>query len=57
MFYSEYKNPISAVCRANRCGTDIDESDPVAWFELEEEWDEVDIRMQQCKTAKVCKNC
>ncbi|XP_069827246.1 zinc finger ZZ-type and EF-hand domain-containing protein 1 [Dendropsophus ebraccatus] len=28
------------------------ESDPVAWFELEEEWDEVDIRMQQCKTAK-----
>ncbi|XP_073471151.1 zinc finger ZZ-type and EF-hand domain-containing protein 1 isoform X2 [Aquarana catesbeiana] len=38
--------------RANRCGTDIGESDPVAWFELEEEWDEVDIRMQQCKTAK-----
>ncbi|CAJ0924444.1 unnamed protein product [Ranitomeya imitator] len=32
--------------------TDFEDSDPIAWFELEEEWDEVDIRMQQCKIAK-----
>ncbi|KAM5180064.1 zinc finger ZZ-type and EF-hand domain-containing protein 1 [Mantella aurantiaca] len=38
--------------RANKSGSDIEDSDLVAWFELEEEWDEVDIRMQQCKTAK-----
>ncbi|KAM8975776.1 zinc finger ZZ-type and EF-hand domain-containing protein 1 [Pelodytes ibericus] len=31
---------------------DIGEYDPVAWFELEEEWDEVDIEMPQCKTAQ-----
>nr|DBA33358.1 TPA: hypothetical protein GDO54_001053 [Pyxicephalus adspersus] len=38
--------------RASGPSTVLDESDPVAWFELEEEWDEADIRMQQCKTAK-----
>ncbi|XP_063809771.1 zinc finger ZZ-type and EF-hand domain-containing protein 1 isoform X2 [Pseudophryne corroboree] len=32
--------------------TEAGECDLVAWFELEEEWDEVDIRMQQCKIAK-----
>ncbi|XP_066433062.1 zinc finger ZZ-type and EF-hand domain-containing protein 1 isoform X2 [Eleutherodactylus coqui] len=31
---------------------DSEESEPVAWFEFEEEWDEVEMRMQQCKTAK-----
>lgn len=36
--------------------TEGGEYDPVAWFELEEEWDEVDIIMPQCKTAKVNRN-
>ncbi|XP_068124607.1 zinc finger ZZ-type and EF-hand domain-containing protein 1 isoform X2 [Hyperolius riggenbachi] len=38
--------------RANKSSTDLEENDPVASFELEEEWDEVDIWMPQCKTAK-----
>ncbi|XP_075051075.1 zinc finger ZZ-type and EF-hand domain-containing protein 1 isoform X2 [Mixophyes fleayi] len=38
--------------RANTPCTEAGECDPVAWFELEEEWDEVDIIMQQCKIAK-----
>uniref|UniRef100_A0A8C5MSL1 Zinc finger ZZ-type and EF-hand domain containing 1 n=1 Tax=Leptobrachium leishanense TaxID=445787 RepID=A0A8C5MSL1_9ANUR len=28
------------------------EYEPVAWFELEEEWDEVDIQMHECRTAQ-----
>ncbi|KAM9320058.1 zinc finger ZZ-type and EF-hand domain-containing protein 1 [Gastrophryne carolinensis] len=38
--------------RTNKPVTDIEESDPIAWFELEEEWDEVDLKMQECKIAK-----
>eukprot|EP00079_Xenopus_tropicalis_P033324 XP_017947095.1 PREDICTED: zinc finger ZZ-type and EF-hand domain-containing protein 1 isoform X2 [Xenopus tropicalis] len=38
--------------RTKKPDIELGENDPVAWFELEEEWDEVDIQMQQCKTAK-----
>ncbi|OCT92341.1 zinc finger ZZ-type and EF-hand domain-containing protein 1 [Xenopus laevis] len=38
--------------RTKKPSKELGENDPVAWFELEEEWDEVDIQMQQCKTAK-----
>ncbi|XP_044141120.1 zinc finger ZZ-type and EF-hand domain-containing protein 1 isoform X2 [Bufo gargarizans] len=38
--------------RSSKPSTEGEECDPIAWFELEEEWDEVDIRMQRCKIAK-----
>ncbi|KAM4797044.1 zinc finger ZZ-type and EF-hand domain-containing protein 1 [Rhinophrynus dorsalis] len=38
--------------RTNKQCTELGECDPVAWFELEEEWDEVEIKLPQCKTAK-----
>ncbi|XP_023579101.1 zinc finger ZZ-type and EF-hand domain-containing protein 1 isoform X2 [Octodon degus] len=31
---------------------DLGEDDPVGWFELEEEWDEADVKLQQCRVAK-----
>ncbi|KAM4700510.1 zinc finger ZZ-type and EF-hand domain-containing protein 1 [Discoglossus pictus] len=36
----------------NKQSFELGEYDPVAWFELEEEWDEVEIQMQQFKIAK-----
>ncbi|XP_028937724.1 zinc finger ZZ-type and EF-hand domain-containing protein 1 isoform X1 [Ornithorhynchus anatinus] len=32
--------------------SELGEDEPVGWFELEEEWDEVDAKMQQCRIAK-----
>ncbi|OWK15367.1 ZZEF1 [Cervus elaphus hippelaphus] len=35
------------------CSSDIlSEDDPIGWFELEEEWDEADVKLQQCRVAK-----
>ncbi|XP_077152606.1 zinc finger ZZ-type and EF-hand domain-containing protein 1 [Ranitomeya variabilis] len=48
--FSDFKTFVKQ--RNSKPVTDFDDSDPIAWFELEEEWDEVDIRMQQCKIAK-----
>ncbi|XP_044312042.1 zinc finger ZZ-type and EF-hand domain-containing protein 1-like [Varanus komodoensis] len=31
---------------------DLGEEDPVGWFELEEEWDEVEVKMQQCRISR-----
>ncbi|XP_055983422.1 zinc finger ZZ-type and EF-hand domain-containing protein 1 [Sorex fumeus] len=31
---------------------DLEENDPIGWFELEEEWDEADVKLQQCRIAK-----
>ncbi|KAM4842992.1 zinc finger ZZ-type and EF-hand domain-containing protein 1 [Thomomys bottae] len=31
---------------------DLGEDDPIGWFELEEEWDETDVKLQQCRVAK-----
>ncbi|MEJ1273215.1 zinc finger ZZ-type with EF hand domain 1 [Cricetulus griseus] len=31
---------------------DLGEDDPIGWFELEEEWDEADVKLQQCRVAK-----
>ncbi|KAF6098372.1 zinc finger ZZ-type and EF-hand domain containing 1 [Phyllostomus discolor] len=31
---------------------DLGEDDPVGWFELEEEWDEAEVKLQQCRVAK-----
>ncbi|XP_037350281.1 zinc finger ZZ-type and EF-hand domain-containing protein 1 isoform X1 [Talpa occidentalis] len=31
---------------------DLGENDPIGWFELEEEWDEADVKLQQCRVAK-----
>ncbi|XP_053310913.1 zinc finger ZZ-type and EF-hand domain-containing protein 1 isoform X2 [Spea bombifrons] len=38
--------------RTSKSCPELEEHDPVAWFEFEEEWDEVDIQMPQCKTAQ-----
>ncbi|OWK59854.1 Zinc finger ZZ-type and EF-hand domain-containing protein 1 [Lonchura striata] len=32
---------------------DLGDDDPIGWFEVEEEWDEVDVRMQQCRVSQV----
>lgn len=32
---------------------DLGEDDPIGWFELEEEWDEAEIKLQQCRVARV----
>ncbi|XP_059989649.1 zinc finger ZZ-type and EF-hand domain-containing protein 1 isoform X5 [Lagenorhynchus albirostris] len=35
------------------CPSDnLGEDDPIGWFELEEEWDEADVKLQQCRVAK-----
>ncbi|XP_077021704.1 zinc finger ZZ-type and EF-hand domain-containing protein 1 isoform X7 [Tamandua tetradactyla] len=31
---------------------DLGEDDPIGWFELEEEWDEADVKLQRCRVAK-----
>uniref|UniRef100_A0A674GFB3 Zinc finger ZZ-type and EF-hand domain containing 1 n=1 Tax=Taeniopygia guttata TaxID=59729 RepID=A0A674GFB3_TAEGU len=31
---------------------DLGDDDPIGWFEVEEEWDEVDVRMQQCRVSQ-----
>ncbi|XP_036197169.1 zinc finger ZZ-type and EF-hand domain-containing protein 1 isoform X1 [Myotis myotis] len=31
---------------------DLGEDDPIGWFELEEEWDEAEIKLQQCRIAR-----
>ncbi|XP_044849894.1 zinc finger ZZ-type and EF-hand domain-containing protein 1 isoform X1 [Mauremys mutica] len=35
------------------CSCDeLGEDDPVGWFEVEEEWDEVEVKMQQCRISQ-----
>ncbi|XP_027737886.1 zinc finger ZZ-type and EF-hand domain-containing protein 1 [Empidonax traillii] len=39
----------------NRSSSSCDElgdDDPIGWFEVEEEWDEVDVKMQQCRVSQ-----
>ncbi|XP_077167465.1 zinc finger ZZ-type and EF-hand domain-containing protein 1 isoform X1 [Paroedura picta] len=31
---------------------ELGEEDPVGWFEMEDEWDEVEVKMQQCRISK-----
>nr|KAF6417715.1 zinc finger ZZ-type and EF-hand domain containing 1 [Molossus molossus] len=31
---------------------DLGEDDPIGWFELEEEWDEAEVKLQQCRVAR-----
>ncbi|XP_063258493.1 zinc finger ZZ-type and EF-hand domain-containing protein 1 isoform X4 [Prinia subflava] len=31
---------------------DLGDDDPIGWFEVEEEWDEVDVKMQQCRVSQ-----
>ncbi|XP_078294074.1 zinc finger ZZ-type and EF-hand domain-containing protein 1 isoform X2 [Panthera onca] len=38
--------------RAGCSPGDLGEEDPVGWFELEEEWDEADVKLQQCRVAQ-----
>ncbi|XP_073091090.1 zinc finger ZZ-type and EF-hand domain-containing protein 1 isoform X1 [Manis javanica] len=38
--------------RIGRSSDDLGEDDPIGWFELEEEWDEADVKLQQCRVAK-----
>lgn len=41
------------VYRVGCSADDLGEDDPIGWFELEEEWDEADVKLQQCRVAKV----
>ncbi|XP_006899819.1 PREDICTED: zinc finger ZZ-type and EF-hand domain-containing protein 1 [Elephantulus edwardii] len=38
--------------RIGSSSDDLGEDDPIGWFELEEEWDEADVKLQQCRVAK-----
>ncbi|XP_013928811.1 PREDICTED: zinc finger ZZ-type and EF-hand domain-containing protein 1-like [Thamnophis sirtalis] len=38
--------------RSSTACDELGEEDPVGWFEMEEEWDEVEIKMQQCRISK-----
>lgn len=29
------------------------EDEPIGWFELENDWNDVEIKLQQCRVAKV----
>lgn len=29
------------------------EDEPIGWFELEDDWDDLEIKLQQCRVAKV----
>ncbi|XP_033924712.1 zinc finger ZZ-type and EF-hand domain-containing protein 1 [Melopsittacus undulatus] len=31
---------------------DLGDDDPIGWFEVEEEWDEVDVQMQECRISQ-----
>lgn len=43
----------SCLYRIGCSSDDLGEDDPIGWFELEEEWDEADVKLQQCRVAKV----
>lgn len=43
----------SSVYRSGSSSDELGDDDPIGWFEVEEEWDEVDVRMQQCRVAQV----
>ncbi|XP_061868119.1 zinc finger ZZ-type and EF-hand domain-containing protein 1 isoform X3 [Colius striatus] len=38
--------------RSNCSSDDLGDDDPIGWFEVEEEWDEVDVKMQQCRISQ-----
>uniref|UniRef100_A0A8C3GXX7 Zinc finger ZZ-type and EF-hand domain containing 1 n=1 Tax=Corvus moneduloides TaxID=1196302 RepID=A0A8C3GXX7_CORMO len=38
--------------RSNCSCDDLGDDDPIGWFEVEEEWDEVDVKMQQCRVSQ-----
>lgn len=44
---------LSCVYRIGCSSDDLGEDDPIGWFELEEEWDEAEIKLQQCRVARV----
>lgn len=43
----------SFIHRSSCSCDDLGDDDPIGWFEVEEEWDEVDVKMQQCRVAQV----
>ncbi|XP_036610416.1 zinc finger ZZ-type and EF-hand domain-containing protein 1 [Trichosurus vulpecula] len=38
--------------RVGGSSADLGEDEPAGWFEAEEDWDEVDVKMHQCRVAK-----
>ncbi|XP_066491104.1 LOW QUALITY PROTEIN: zinc finger ZZ-type and EF-hand domain-containing protein 1 [Tiliqua scincoides] len=38
--------------RSGASHEELGEEDPIGWFEMEEEWDEVEVKMQQCRISK-----
>ncbi|KAK2110625.1 Zinc finger ZZ-type and EF-hand domain-containing protein 1 [Saguinus oedipus] len=47
-----YRFMCSQITRICCSSDDLGEDDPIGWFELEEEWDEADVKLQQCRVAK-----
>uniref|UniRef100_A0A8C7E9K7 Zinc finger ZZ-type and EF-hand domain containing 1 n=1 Tax=Nothoprocta perdicaria TaxID=30464 RepID=A0A8C7E9K7_NOTPE len=53
--YDKWKLPEFKQFLKNRyscSGDDLGDDDPIGWFEVEEEWDEIDVKMQQCRVSQ-----
>uniref|UniRef100_A0A3B4AK68 Uncharacterized protein n=1 Tax=Periophthalmus magnuspinnatus TaxID=409849 RepID=A0A3B4AK68_9GOBI len=46
--YREYKEFVQNNVKTAR----LSEDDPIGWFELEEDWNDIEIKLQQCRVAK-----
>ncbi|KAK7925653.1 hypothetical protein WMY93_007963 [Mugilogobius chulae] len=46
--YKDYKEFV----QNNVKTSGLSEDDPIGWFELEEDWNDVEIKLQQCRVAK-----
>ncbi|XP_068939360.1 zinc finger ZZ-type and EF-hand domain-containing protein 1 isoform X2 [Petaurus breviceps papuanus] len=53
--YDTWKLPEFRQFLKSRVGSsfaDLGEDEPAGWFEAEDDWDEVDVKMRQCRVAK-----
>ncbi|CAL1573897.1 unnamed protein product [Knipowitschia caucasica] len=46
--YRDYKDFVQTNVKTAR----LSEDDPIGWFEFEEDWNDVEIKLQQCRVAK-----
>lgn len=46
--YKDYKEFVLNNVKTAR----LSEDDPIGWFELEEDWNDIEIKLQQCRVAK-----
>ncbi|XP_053474575.1 zinc finger ZZ-type and EF-hand domain-containing protein 1 isoform X2 [Ictalurus furcatus] len=48
--FNDYKEFVQDK-HSNKGGADVREENPVGWFELEDDWNDVEIKLQQCRVA------